>query len=315
MILLLLIGLVLVGTTVWLVARSASINRLRAAERLDQITSYGFSDAFKAAAAATPAVPAVQKDRAQLDETLAKVATRLGEQFVTRVPGQSEPKLRKLLDESGHYSFPTARFAGIQAAAGILIPAFWLLLTVSAGKSPVVIVLGTIVALILGWVGPILVLKRQGALRLERIEYTMPELIDTLVTTVEAGIAFTASLQIAGNRFKGPLGEELRLTIQEQNMGLGLSQALAHMVERCDCASIRSFARSVTQGELLGVSISQSLRDLSSEMRKRRRAMAEERAQKVPVKILFPLVFLMFPAMFIVLLGPAMLQIGQLFGG
>ena len=97
-------------------------------------------------------------------------------------------------------------------------------------------------------------------------------------------------------------------------MGLGVNQALLHLVDRCDTPSVRSFARSITQGELLGVSVSQSLRDLATEMRKRRRAMAEERAQKAPIKILFPLAFLIFPAMFIVLLGPAMMQIGNLFG-
>jgi len=88
-------------------------------------------------------------------------------------------------------------------------------------------------------------------------------------------------------------------------MGLTTEEALHNMLVRVDTPAMRSFVRAVTQGEALGVSIGDILRSLANEMRKRRRAAAEERAQKAPVKILFPLVFLIFPAMFVILLGPA----------
>ena len=88
-------------------------------------------------------------------------------------------------------------------------------------------------------------------------------------------------------------------------MGLTTEEALGNMLVRVDTPAMRSFVRAVTQGEALGVSIGDILRSLANEMRKRRRAAAEERAQKAPVKILFPLVFLIFPAMFVILLGPA----------
>ena len=88
-------------------------------------------------------------------------------------------------------------------------------------------------------------------------------------------------------------------------MGLATSEALQNMLDRADTPAMRSFVRSMLQGETLGVSIGKILRDLAQEMRKRRRATAEERAQKAPVKILFPLIFMIFPAMFLVLLGPA----------
>jgi tight adherence protein C len=88
-------------------------------------------------------------------------------------------------------------------------------------------------------------------------------------------------------------------------MGLTTEEALRNMLVRVDTPAMRSFVRAVTQGEALGVSIGDILRSLANEMRKRRRAAAEERAQKAPVKILFPLVFLIFPAMFVILLGPA----------
>ena len=98
-------------------------------------------------------------------------------------------------------------------------------------------------------------------------------------------------------------------------MGLSTNEALRNLLDRCDTPLMRSFVRSVLQGETLGVSIGQIMRDLAVDMRKRRRAAAEERAQKAPIKLLFPLVFLIFPAMFVVLLGPAVLYFLEAFGG
>ena len=88
-------------------------------------------------------------------------------------------------------------------------------------------------------------------------------------------------------------------------MGLSTNEALVHMLDRAETPGMRSFVRSVLQGETLGVSIGQIMRNLAIEMRKRRRAKAEERAQKAPIKILFPLVFMIFPAIFVIILAPA----------
>jgi tight adherence protein C len=142
----------------------------------------------------------------------------------------------------------------------------------------------------------------------------MPDLVDTLVATVEAGIAFSASLQIASRRFRGALGEELRLTMQEHSMGLSLQDSLTHMVERQDSPSMRTFVRSLVQGEQLGISVGQTLRNLSHDMRMRRRQLAEEKAHQAPVKMVFPLVLFIFPALLTVILGPAFLTISHIFG-
>ncbi len=110
---------------------------------------------------------------------------------------------------------------------------------------------------------------------------------------------------------KGALGVELRLTLQEQRMGLALRNALLNLVGRADTPNMRTFVRAVTQAETLGVSIGTVMRNVAIEMRKRRRQQAEERAQKAPIKMLFPLVFLIFPAMFVILLGPAVVNISN----
>lgn len=97
-------------------------------------------------------------------------------------------------------------------------------------------------------------------------------------------------------------------------MGLAITEALQNMLARAETPAMRSFVRSIIQGETLGVSIGEIMRNLAVEMRKRRRAGAEERAQKAPIKILFPLIFLIFPSMFVILLGPAVFQFMQAFG-
>ncbi len=142
----------------------------------------------------------------------------------------------------------------------------------------------------------------------------MPELIDLLVVTIEAGIGFNGSLRLAAQELEGPLAQELRLTLQEQSMGLATTEALDNLAYRVDTPGVKNFVRGIIQGETLGVSISQILRNQADEMRKKRKATAEELAQKAPVKMLFPLVFLIFPAMFVVLLLPALLQISNSLG-
>ena len=131
--------------------------------------------------------------------------------------------------------------------------------------------------------------------------------------TLEAGLSFPQSLRLASTKIKEPLASEVRLTLQEQNMGLTLVEALENFLARIDTPGVRMFARSIAQGETLGVSTGQIMRNLAIELRKRRRAYAEERAQKAPVKVLFPMLFLIMPALFVVLLVPVMIRIMEVF--
>jgi len=159
----------------------------------------------------------------------------------------------------------------------------------------------------LALLGPIYYLNRRGRMRQAAIDRELPELIDLLVVTIEAGVGFAGAMRVAADRLQGPLAEELRLTLQEQNMGLTAMEALRNLGSRAPTPGVRIFTRAVMQGETLGVSIGTIMRNVALEMRKRRKALAEERAQKAPVKMLFPLIFLIFPAMFIVLLVPAII--------
>jgi tight adherence protein C len=128
-------------------------------------------------------------------------------------------------------------------------------------------------------------------------------------------MGFVAALRLTARELDGPLAQELRLTLQEQTMGLTTAEALEGMLKRVDTPGIRAFVRAVIQGETLGVSIGTILRNLADQLRKKRKAAAEEQAQKAPVKMLFPLVLLIFPALFVVILLPAVISIANTIGG
>jgi tight adherence protein C len=294
MLIVFLLGLVLLAFSVSLVLRAAGGGRVRLTQNLDQIGSYGFGG--------TSATP---NQRGRVRIALDDFATIAGNSIGARFSRLDEVAIRKMLMGAGMYGIAPRRFTGyrvLAAGAGALT---WLWLGLTGGWSMSIVAFGTPIAVIVGWTLPLSLLRRRAERRLSQVDYDLPELIDLLVVTVEAGLSFSASLVVAAERLSGPLGEELRLTLQEQAMGLATNEALQNMLERADTPAMRSFVRSMLQGETLGVSIGKILRDLAQEMRKRRRAAAEERAQKAPVKILFPLIFMIFPAMFVVLLGPA----------
>jgi tight adherence protein C len=296
MYLLLLLGLALVGSAVALVGRAVALPRIQGRERIANLAAYGFAEDADAGAP--------ERRAGALDA----VARSLGSMAAGRMKGLSEPEMRRELMAAGMYRTSPLALIGYRVICAITFPAaLWFLTAGRLGGA--MAVLSTLVLLLTGWIAPMTVVRRRARHRLGRIDYELPELVDLLVLTVETGMGFAGSMQIAGARFSGPLGDELRLALQEQSMGLSTDQALAHMVERAPTEAMRSFARSIRQGEALGVSIGQIMRNLAVEMRERRRAMAEERAQKAPIKMLFPLVGLIFPAIFVVLLAPAILSI------
>jgi tight adherence protein C len=295
MIILLLIGIALAGVAVALLARAVANPELRGPAPVVQIQRYGFTRRSRA-----------ERSKAALGGIVERAADSVGERFVDR--WGNVDVIRRQLVAAGMYGVTANKFLGYRILAAIGLPLIWIWASTTMSMSTLVSFLGTIGCAYLGWALPLRIVKDRAKRRLSEIDYELPELIDLLVVTVEAGLGFVGSLQMASDRLIGPLGDELRLTLQEQNMGLSINEALSNTMARCDTPSMRSFVRSIVQGETLGVSIGQIMRDLATEMRRRRKASAEERAQKAPIKILFPLVFLIFPAMFIVLLGPALMQ-------
>ena len=306
MIILLLFGIALTAVAAAFAVRAVAIGGIRRRNTLAQISSYGFTGTIVASDQAP--------ERRGLRAVLDSLATRLGTLAVRRFVSLHEQDVRKQLRTAGLYHVRVETFVGYRMLAAGFVPALWLLLSLtSGGISPRGLLVVTVVG-VQGWVLPSFFLKRRGTQRLHEIDLEMPELVDLLVTTVEAGVGFAAALQLVARRVQGPLGQELRITLQEQNMGLTIESALENMLERVDSVSVRVFVQAMVQGQTLGVSIGRILRDLALDMRKRRRQMAEERAQKAPTKILFPLVFLILPALFIVILGGPLIGLANTLG-
>jgi tight adherence protein C len=209
------------------------------------------------------------------------------------------------------YTTNPGRIFGYQLILGVGIPFVWLWLAGLAGVDGLLVLVGTIVLALCGWILPLAYIDYTRRKRLETIEYDLPDLIDLLVVTVEAGLSFSAGLRVAAGRLSGPLAQELRLTLQEQSMGLTLTESLHNLVRRAETDGVRTFVRAMTQGEQLGVSTGQIMRTLAEEMRKKRKAAAVERAQKAPIKLLFPLLIFIFPALFVIILLPALVQIAD----
>jgi tight adherence protein C len=294
----LVIGVVLLGAAVALIARGLIVARLRTADNLIQIGRYGF------AGTATDLEPA-----AGVRGVLDTAAASIGLLLTDRLKLMNEERLRKTLVSAGMYNTSPRMLIGYQLLGAIALPAMWIWISAVAGSSATLTILAAVLFVGIGWFVPGFTVQRRAEARIHRIDRAMPELIDLLVVTVEAGLSLSAALQLAGERMKGPLGDELRIVLQEQRMGLTPIQALENMVTRCPTPAVESFTRAMMQGQLLGVSIGQILRSLAIEMRKRRRAAAEQQAQKAPIKMLFPLVFMIFPALFVVILGPALVSI------
>jgi tight adherence protein C len=265
---------------------------------LDQIGTYGY--VAEAASRASES-----SGRRPLD----RLADWLGSITARRLGRFGEAELRHKLLSAGMYGTTPRKLLGYQVILAIFLATIVLWLIPLAGGSGILAILLGAGSGVLGWFLPIYYVNRRRRLRFEKMDRQMPDMIDLLVVTIEAGLGILASMRVAAENLADPLGQELRLTLQEQRMGLSVNEAIGSLGRRADCSNMRIFVRSLTQGEKLGVSIGTTMRNLALEMRKRRKAMVEEAAQKLPIKMLFPLAFFIFPAMFIVLLVPAFIKI------
>jgi tight adherence protein C len=302
--LVLLLAVALVGIAVTFALRAALGAANRKQEVLAQVAGYGFRTSAPSARS--------EPNAFQTKE----IANEIGERVIHRVQAERIRELRQLLNSAGYYQTTVAQYLGYRVLAIVGLPIIVLVLFALGGSIGVVGFLLVAVAGAFGWILPKTLVERRAGKRTARIDYEVPELVDLLVTTIEAGIGFGTALQLCARRVRDPLGIELRLTLGEHSMGLTMSEALQNMLERTNrSVSMRAFVQAIVQGETMGVSMGKTLRDLAVDMRKRRRQAAEERAQKAPIKLLFPLTFLILPAMLIVILGPAVRAIAHGLGG
>jgi tight adherence protein C len=164
-----------------------------------------------------------------------------------------------------------------------------------------------------GFFFPDLLVTLRARRRRERIRTELPDALDLLTVSVEAGLGFDGALSKLTEHMEGPLAEECSLTLNEMRIGESRQEALKRFAERVDAPEVQAFVRAIIQSDQLGMSLGRILRVQAADARLRRQAAAEERAMKAPIKMLFPTVIFVFPAMFLVVLGPAFLNLMKVF--
>ena len=165
----------------------------------------------------------------------------------------------------------------------------------------------------LGFLAPDFVVGMRARKRREAIRSQLPDALDLLAVSVEAGLGFDGAISRLIDHMDGPLTEEFGLTLNEIRIGESRQDALKKLSERADTPEISGFTRAIIQADQLGISLGRILRVQASDTRQRRQAAAEEKAAKAPIKMLIPTVLFIFPAMFLVILGPAFLNLSKIF--
>lgn len=238
--------------------------------------------------------------------------TELGRRFT---PEDQAARLRRKLDLAGNPAgWDTDRVLALKmlgllvgGVTGFLVPllfgnVLWAL-TFGVGLG------------VLGLFAPHLFLYQKAYDRSARVTRELPDALDLLVISVESGLGFDAALSQVARNTEGPLAEEFFRVLQEMQLGTGRAEAMRALADRTDVTDLRGFITSMVQADAFGIPIANVLRIQAREMRIRRSQRAEETAQKVPVKILFPLIFCIMPTLFIVIMGPAAIQIVSSFSG
>lgn len=223
-------------------------------------------------------------------------------------------KLDRLLSLAGRpASLPLGRVLAAKPLLGLLgaLLGFW----ISANSPTPVLKLVGIFVFLLGYFIPDLLLYSRGQERQKTMQLELANTLDQMLISVEAGLGFEGAMARAGENGKGPLAEELIRTLQDMQVGRSRRESYVALAERTNVPELRSFVQAVVQADTYGIAISRVLRVQAKVMRVKRRQRAEEKAMKLPVTILFPLLFFIFPVLFIAILGPAVINAIDTFSG
>ncbi|MFH5824275.1 type II secretion system F family protein [Georgenia sp. AZ-5] len=227
-------------------------------------------------------------------------------------PAGSVRVLERLLTRAGRpAAWPLERLLAAKLLLG-LVAAALVVLYASASPGPLTVVIGLVVVAVCYFL-PELLLHSRAQERSERIQLELADTLDQMTIAVEAGLGFDSAMARAGRNGKGPLAGELVRTLQDIQVGQSRRQAYEALGLRTDVPDLRRFIRAVVQADSYGIAIGDVLRTQAAEMRLKRRQRAEEKAMQIPVKVIFPLILCILPVLFIVLMGPAAMDIMEAF--
>jgi tight adherence protein C len=239
------------------------------------------------------------------ERVLLPIRQRLLALVMSRLPASRQQQIRVLIQSAGHpYNLTvsgviTAKAVGAVVAAVVGVVLVFVLL--GLGFPINLVVVG---APVLGWMLPDMWLKQKAGKRRREIEVAIPDAIDLLTICLDAGLSFDASLMRIAEKVEGPLHDELVVMLSDIRYGRPRAEALTAMAERLEVEDMTAFINAVVQSQKLGVALGDTVRIQASEIRRRRRQAAEEKAAQASLKMLFPMIGCIFPTLFIVLMGP-----------
>ena len=298
--LLLLIALVSLGAAVFLAGEVITLPERERLGAMHRASSYG-----------RPTKPVVGpaseslRDRAlvPLKDKIARAVLRVNRKYTLE-----EISFRLLAAGLGRRISPT----GFLAAKGLIAAGSLVLgIVIGAAGGGLSGLMFAAVFAVGGFIGPDFVISQRVRVRREKIRAQLPDALDLLAVSVEAGMGFDGAVAKLVEQMKGPLIEEFELALSEMRIGESRQDALKKMAERVETPEISGFGRAIVQADQFGISLGRILRVQAADTRLRRQAAAEERAMKAPIKMLFPTVMFIFPAMFLVILGPAFLNLAK----
>jgi tight adherence protein C len=265
--------------------------------------------------------PSVTRALATIEEQYAREAPEAGKSDPVKLPEWLESLavwlspagiasiMQRRLDVAGNpQGWTTDRMLAVK---GLGLLTLGLLGALYGLHNPEILVVGGAFGAVIGFFLPDLLLYNSGQKRQAQIPRTLPDALDMLTICVEAGLAFDAALAQVARYLHGPLAAEFARVLQEMQIGKSRSEALRAMGERTTVPELRAFVSAMIQSAELGIPIAHVLREQAKEMRVRRRQRAEGQAQKVPVKITFPLILCLFPALLVVIIGPGIIEISH----
>lgn len=234
-----------------------------------------------------------------------------------RVTGADQAdRIRKRLEFAGvPHGWTVDRVVSLKVLGAVGLPGILLAYGLLLSFSLTTLLLMTLVGVVLGFFGPDIYLYQVTAKRSDEIRKTLADAVDLLTISVEAGLGFDAAIQQVARNTTGPLADEFSRVLREMQLGMSRSDALRALGARSNVDDLHTFVGSMVQADAFGIPIGQVLRVQSAEIRLKRRQYAEEKAQQVPVKIMIPLIICILPCLFVVVMGPAVLNAMDNFGG
>jgi tight adherence protein C len=262
----------------------------------------------------TPTLEELELSQPFIDRVIRPTVLALAKFTSHWAPKQSVERIRESLMVAGHPgNLHAPEFVGIKGLAGVVMLILVALLLIALRVSLPIMVLLSAAFGGIGYFLPTVWLGQKVKTRKKAVRKNMPDAIDLLTISVEAGLGFDGAMQRVSEKWNNALSDEFGRVLAEMHVGKSRREALREMVNRTKVEELSNFVAAIIQADQLGVSIAKVLRIQSDQMRIFRRQRAQESAQKAPLKVLFPLVFFIFPSLFIIILGPAVPKLFGLF--